>query len=699
MSLLLLFLLTVASFTFYGVVGEDKSLLEGPVFILGYLLITTGLFSRAWSISRGTEKAGAGLGRSPVSSFLWLLFLGWSVAMIPFAAVSFDAQLAVLFVGLAVGAYQLWGGELTTFKTARFVLGVLIFIVMLTALYGLVNHFKDPSSVLWTERYTDHYLRGNPRLASTFICPNHFAHLLQMLLPFCLAVLFIPQSGIYLKLLSAYSFLAFMPPLFLTESRAGWLGAIVGVGIVVCLMALRRSKKLFAFLVILVPLCSVLLLVGAWTFSETFQRRMTPVVKTIRGQLSNDERSEPVDFRPMTWLDTLEMVKDAPLLGFGPGNYHYTFPEYRKRCKAARYVTGHPHNEYLELIADYGLIGFVVFAGAWLYGLFWVLIQSVKAKESRHAFLGFAFMGTVAGTMVHSFFDFQMHSLPNALVFALLAGIAVGPLLARCEKKKIRSDRKSVGKLLSSEEIIEAQISGPSKMFGTKAFSWAMAICFLVGTVYCSQVMSSIMLSHLGDRAAKAKESDKAKKLFQLAVRIDPENWHAYKGIARIVKDERYYCLDMEEKRQLAEIEREWFSKSYLHNSKDHESLVGLGKCLIFIGKKSDDVDLVEQGVGLLREACRYRRFNDQLWWTLGNELRKVGRYAESLEAFEQMETVKKTRSSRANILWLKKQIRNAVGPHAPEESKPVIPKPVFDVSESYDVTAEVMMLLDMIVE
>ena len=58
-----------------------------------------------------------------------------------------------------------------------------------------------------------------------------------------------------------------------------------------------------------------------------------------------------------------------------------------------------------------------------------ILIASLKAKETRHAFIGFAFIGAAAGTMVHSFFDFQLHVFPNALVFALLAAIAAGPLL------------------------------------------------------------------------------------------------------------------------------------------------------------------------------------------------------------------------------------------------------------------------------
>jgi hypothetical protein len=41
----------------------------------------------------------------------------------------------------------------------------------------------------------------------------------------------------------------------------------------------------------------------------------------------------------------------------------------------------------------------------------------------------------------------------------------------------------------------------------------------------------------------------------------------------------------------------------------------------------------------------------------LGVELRKSGQYAEALSVFQQMETVKRTASSRKNIQWLEKQL------------------------------------------
>ena len=54
-----------------------------------------------------------------------------------------------------------------------------------------------------------------------------------------------------------------------------------------------------------------------------------------------------------------------------------------------------------------------------------------RAQEARHRYMGYAAIAMISGTMVHSFFDFQMHILPNAMICAFLAAIALAPLERR----------------------------------------------------------------------------------------------------------------------------------------------------------------------------------------------------------------------------------------------------------------------------
>jgi O-antigen ligase len=690
---IVLLLISICSILFYGIAGEDKTWLLAPAYIASYGAITFSLLKQCIHFSMRARRPNhvlqASTEKLPVTTIFWVLFLVYGIAMISSAAVPFESKLVSLLVGGVVGAYLVWSSALTTFKDNRVILGVLVFVVMLCALYGLIVHFKCPERVLWGERWAVY----DGRLMSTYICPNHFAHLMQMLLPFCLAFLFIPQSGLYLKVLSVYSFFVFLPTLFFTESRAGWLGSIVSVGVFVCFVALRRSRKLFGFLLVLVPLCSVLLLLGAWRYSETFQRRMQPVVAFLEGQATEGIGSEARDFRPQTWMDTIDMVRIRPVLGFGPGNYHYTYPEHRKRFKGDRIVTGHPHNEYLELVADYGLVGFGLFAIAWVYGCIWVFMKSLKAEEARHAYIGFAFLGAAAGTMVHSFFDFQMHVFPNALVFALLAAIATGPFLqARSTKygkrRKISTTKEQSSKGTArvknassgSPEISPSgrPISNPPVMMAV-VFSWMLGGGYLLATILCVQIMSSAFLRVLGDKAMNDAPVHgremmlRASKLYRLAIKIDSQNWRALKGMGKMLYQQRYHCLDRAEKIALAREEWSWFEKAYGLNPKDPEIISSLGKNTLFLCriqvKDSSESDKmfaiengqIEQGIEWFREACRHRKFNHAYWWSLGVGLRKNGQYEEALEVFQYAATLKRTPSINANMKWLEKQLSGDV--------------------------------------
>jgi O-antigen ligase len=752
MAALLLIIITICSFLFYGVVGPDKIWVLAPAYLFSYAGITIVLLKRAWGIwqragrhAQGDRRMGHGdrqptaNSELPTASTLFLLFLLWGISMIPLATVPFEAKLRMLFIGGVIGAYLVWGAAFTTFRDNRILVGFLILVVMLLALYGLVIHFKAPLQILWAERYAEY----PGRLASTYICPNHFAHLMQMLMPFCLALLFIPQSGMIIRILSAYSFIAFLPALFLTESRAGWLGAIAAVGVTICLMALRRSQKLFLLLVIFVPLCSMLLLWTGWRFSETFQRRAEPVVQFLQGQAEDGIGSEAKDFRPQTWMDTIDMISEAPLIGFGPGNYRYTYPEHRKRFRGTRIVTGHPHNEYLELIADFGLVGFGLFALAWIYGLIRILKASLRAEEARHALIGFAFLGAAAGTMVHSFFDFQMHVFPNALVFALLATIAAAPLNAarRKHRRSLKAsdplnveggDQRAEGgkqEVAISHEPLADHATPPAvthqqsasalraplcSPWLNKVAAWFLAVTYLLLTVFCVQAMGSSYLRALGDKRTAmlglgdlARGDKHAETLYAWAVKIDPQNWRAYKGMANLAYNQRYYSLAMEEKVQLAGQERQWIHMAYTHNPKNPETCSAYGKALLFLGRAEgrghgaggmeqsafhlqsalgSELSItanstlltsnqkIERGLDLLREACAYRPFNDVYWWSLGIELRKMGLLEEALDVFRRAQSIRRNPSTSANIRWIEAMLaRPEPRPYSEDAKAPAL--------------------------
>ncbi|VGO12176.1 hypothetical protein PDESU_00727 [Pontiella desulfatans] len=619
----------VAAF-FYGVVGEDKFLLLSPLMIAGYVLLS------GWLVSVAFSKWKTAV--APPSFYLWLLFVAFGVALVFSCPITYEAKLRMLVVGLCMGVFYLCSNSLVLFRDSRTVLGWLLVFTLLGCFYGLVNFFKQPDMVLWTERYYDY----TGRLASTYICPNHFAHLLQMLLPFCFVLLFIPQAGLFLRILSGYCILVFVPTITLTESRAGMLGSIAAIGVTTLLVALRKNKKLFWALVVVVPLSAIILLVAAWNSSEMFKRRMAPVVDfLVEAKTEGFANTTTTDFRPLTWLDSMDMVAAKPVAGFGPGSYRYAFPEFRKRCEAVRMVTGHPHNEYLELAVEYGWVGFGLFAVAWCWGLIRILVFSLKTQNEHHAFMAMAFLGTAAGTMLHSFFDFQMHVFQNALVFSLLAGIAVGPMCGRRQEQL--AAKPSMVRRVGAVALMLVAITGLAISVKTHASAFTRA---------------------LADRVAAAGRVESAKSLYGNAIRMDAMNWRAYKNLGNLHAKDRRLILEREVKVEVAKVEHEVLAEGYLHNPMDAELAMLLGLVTLFLGDR-------EQGLELLRQATVLRPFNDNVWWRYGVELRKAGQYEKALGIFQTAATIRNTQSIRKNIQWLEKQLNPVVEAKAPASADP----------------------------
>lgn len=448
------FAVVTVSAALFGV-WEDKATLYGPLLTMIYLAVSVWAASGVWRVDGRKWKVGRGKWRSEVSeSFreverettsniqhftthsippgggMLILFWLYSLALIPFSVLPYEAKISALCFGGYLAVYWASANILSRFSYRKTVWITVFVILVFVALYSLVQHRVAPNLIFGAERYTKYWVEG--RLGGTYQCPNHIAHLFQMWLPFCLVFLFIPQFGWFWRICFAYALPLFLLLIYQTQSRAGLLGTVAAFGATVLLMILRKSRRAFYIALLVVPLLGAGVVGGLWVGSSMFRTRMQPVVKFVDLVVSGKGIDENfIDFRPLTWLDTIKMIKDRPAFGFGPGNYALTYEDYRQRCQAVRIETVHAHNEYLELLAEYGLVGGVLV----LCSLISFSVQMIRfirtSSRPYHALPAAALLGALAGTAVHGFFDFELHIFPNAMMLALLAGCAVAPLLAQ----------------------------------------------------------------------------------------------------------------------------------------------------------------------------------------------------------------------------------------------------------------------------
>jgi len=642
-----LLVVLIIAFSIYGV-WEDKMTFLSLLIPLLYLALAL------WAVGGMTHGAWgkASSGREQNSSFIFhfssfsippgggmlLLFWLYSAALIPFSVIPYEAKISTLRFGCYLGTYWAVANICSCFSRRKTVWTVLLMALLMVALYSLVQHHIAPERVLWAQRYIT---RDVTRLGGTYICSNHIAHLFQLWIPFCVVFLFIPQFGWFWRICFGYALPVFGLLIYRTQSRAGLLGTVASIGMLLLLLMLRKSRRAFLISLLAVPLLVFVAVGGLWFGSSMFRERMQPVADVAVSCFAGDwEKAVSIDFRPQTWTDSLQMIKERPLTGVGPGNYGQTFPEYRQRVLSNRIETVHPHNEPIELITEYGLIGTILFGWA-LASICVALVRLIKTSDrSYHALPAAALLAALAGTLVHGLFDFELRIFPNALMLAVLAGCAVAPVM---RKRSEIGDQSSAGMDLSSDLRPPMSFLHPL----TSVLRPLISILLLLAAVWAVQVMSSALLRVHGDRLRLADQRPRAETLYKVATAIDPQNWNAYLGLGQIYSYTRYKELDPAEKQNLANRERDIFAKAYRYNTKKEEVVYGLGRAELAAGNR-------EVGLDRLRQAAHYKRFNDFYWRKLGIELRKVGHYEEALETFLYAQKLDRTNKTvKRNIEWL----------------------------------------------
>lgn len=129
--------------------------------------------------------------------------------------------------------------------------------------------------------------------------------------------------------------------------------------------------------------------------------------------------------RMQLWKETLPVIGAYPVFGCG---YESGFMRYKKSWPLV--TDDFAHNDYLQYLAELGLVGFVI-AGTLLAG---VLIGAIGAGK-RHSSpsgraLAVACLAAMAAILLHSVVDFNLYIPANSLCFAWICGVASSSMLS-----------------------------------------------------------------------------------------------------------------------------------------------------------------------------------------------------------------------------------------------------------------------------
>jgi O-antigen ligase len=294
-------------------------------------------------------------------------------------------------------------------------------------------------------------------ISGTYANKNHFAGLLEMVLPICvaygLAVWNAPwslKSFPTLRALSACVVLAIALLIFAglvaSASKMGFVSGLCGL-FALSVLALWNTLRGWSKRLALTGLGASLLFLLIFVPSDQLMKGYA--------SLFSDETGEE---RLPIWADTLRLIGSYPLTGCGLGNYETAFQKFQTAV-IDRDVT-FAHNDYLEIASELGAVGFVV-AGTLFVSIFWKALRaSLRTRDRNAQLLGLGCVGGMTAIAVHSLADFNLYMPANAMLLAWISGIAASlavPKAGASEKSsRGRTVLKAVAVVLSFLLIVYA---------------------------------------------------------------------------------------------------------------------------------------------------------------------------------------------------------------------------------------------------
>jgi O-antigen ligase len=313
----------------------------------------------------------------------------------------FLAYLIVLFVAAqAFRTLEDWRG---------YIWFVMVF-GFLVAIFGILQHLTFNGKLYW---FREMRYGGIP--FGPYANRNHFAGLMELVIPVALVPLVMGKVRRERWFLVGLFAMLPMVALFLSASRGGIISFAVEMAALVLLMALRRAGGRYALAGGVVLLVAVLMVswLGVRQILERFSSLQTLEVS--------------VGKRASMRGDTWRIFLDHPWTGTGLGTLQTVFPRYETLYDGK--IVNHAHNDYLEALAETGLLGGL--CCAWFLAVLF-LESTRRLMELNHSLatsLHLSGLVGCTGFLVHSLVDFNLHIPANALLFFLMANLATGKIV------------------------------------------------------------------------------------------------------------------------------------------------------------------------------------------------------------------------------------------------------------------------------
>jgi O-antigen ligase len=273
------------------------------------------------------------------------------------------------------------------------------------SIFAILQHLTFNGKLYWFR-----VMRFGGLPFGPYVNRNHFAGFAELVIPIALVPLVLGKVRRERIFLVAVFAVVPIVALLLSASRGGIISFAVQMVILFLLLLIHRVRSRYMIVGGVVVLVAVMAVswIGVQQVLTRFQGMQS--LEVTPGKRTAMRR------------DTFRLFLDHPIIGTGLGTLELVYPPYDSEYDGK--VVNHAHNDYLEALAETGLIGGL--CCLWFLGV--LLLNALKgmvgADGSFGTVLNLSGLIACSGILVHSLVDFNLHIPANALLFFVSAHMA-----------------------------------------------------------------------------------------------------------------------------------------------------------------------------------------------------------------------------------------------------------------------------------
>jgi O-antigen ligase len=484
---------------------------------------------------------------------------------------------AVIFFTCRYGLAQRSHGLALLFFLVTLGIGETIF----GYLFSHHSYLGDPAS-LWfpfgpTERLHLHYA---PRWLGTYGCPNHYVSLLVMASGAALALGSFSKLSWPLRIVLFYFAGIMAIGVAYSGSRGGWV-AFVAMLIALMIFGLRYGMIRW-WLPVVSSLVFFVFFACLFGTSRDVLFRFQDAGNTMGG-LGKYVRIELDE-------DALRIAQDYPVIGSGPATFAFIHPRYQRSDFGYKAVL--THDDYLNCLDDYGLVGFglaMFFVAAVTIKFFGRLRADNRWHDRVMVATGFA---AWCALLFHSTVDFNLHIPANALLLFALTGLALGRI--------------------ATTQVSFSHWSTLSLAPLGRWLGWFLImISFTYGALVVRTWLSDRIYEQVAD-SARVLPTDQSVLDAQQALRIDPGNVQALVLLGDLYRYQASRQRDIEGRVQFGQQALDAYARALRINTLDDTVVARQGMTFDVMRRYSE-------AFFCYSAAVRAQPYNGQFWNVLGN--------------------------------------------------------------------------------